>query len=52
MLLHRLPESEWLASKGISFWEPTGIGSTAATLYDERGAIGAALQSLVIRPMR
>ena len=52
VLLHRLPESEWLASKGISFWEPTGIGSTAATLYDERGAIGAALQSLVIRPMR
>ena len=51
VLLHRLPQSEWLASSGISFWEPTGIGSTAATLYDQRGAVGAALQSLVIRPV-
>jgi len=51
VLLHRLPESEWLASKGISFWEPTGIGSTAATLFDERGAVGTALQSLVVRPI-
>lgn len=50
VLLHRLPESEWLASKGASFWEATGIGSTAATLFDERGVIGSALQSLVIRP--
>ena len=51
VLLHRPPESEWLASSGVSYWEPTGIGSTTATLYDERGAIGAALQSLVIRPV-
>ena len=51
VLLHRLPESEWLASKGASFWEPTGIGSSAATLYDTRGVIGSALQSLVVAPI-
>jgi hypothetical protein len=51
VLLHRLPRSEWLASSGESYWEPSGIGSSAATLYDEHGLIGSALQSLVIRPV-
>ena len=51
ILVHRLPRSEWLASKGVSFWEPSGIGSTQATLYDTDGVIGSALQSLVIRPL-
>ncbi len=48
--LHRLPESDWLASKAISHWQSTGIGLSQATLYDEHGEIGAALQSLVLRP--
>ena len=51
VLLHRPPRSEWLASSGVSYWEPTGIGSSSATLYDEYGVIGSALQSLVIRPV-
>lgn len=51
VLLHRLPRSEWLASSGVSYWEPSGIGSSSATLYDEYGVIGSALQSLVIRPV-
>ena len=47
----RLPESEWLASSALSFWEPTGIGMSQAQLFDTRGPIGYALQSLIIRPL-
>ena len=51
IVAYRLPESEWLASEAISFWEPTGIGMSQATLFDERGSIGTALQTLIVRPM-
>ena len=47
----RLPESEWLAASAHSFWEPTGIGLSQAQLYDTRGAIGFALQALVVKPV-
>ena len=50
--LHRLPESAWLASSSVSSWEPTGIGISRATLFDEKGAIGTAVQTLLIRPLR
>jgi len=50
IILHRLPESEWHASSAISFWEPSGIGLSQATLFDERGAIGVASQTLLIQP--
>ena len=50
VILHRLPESEWLASSAISFWEPTGIGLAQATLFDEKGPIGVASQSLIVQP--
>jgi len=46
----RLPESDWLASRAVSFWEPTGIGLSHAQLFDTAGAIGYALQTLLIRP--
>lgn len=50
VLAYRLPESEWIASSAISFWEPNGIGMSQATLFDTRGALGIALQTLIIRP--
>ena len=49
--LHRLPESEWLASSSVSHWQSNGIGLAHATLFDESGAVGVALQSLVLRPL-
>lgn len=49
--LHRLPESEWLASSAVSHWQSNGIGLAHATLFDEIGAVGVALQSLVLRPL-
>ena len=51
IVLHRLPESEWLASSAVSFWEPTGIGLSRATLFDEQGPVGYALQTLLIQPL-
>jgi hypothetical protein len=50
VLAYRLPESKWLASSAMSFWEPTGIGMSQATLFDARGSLGVALQTLIIRP--
>lgn len=49
--LHRLPESDWLASSAVSFWEPAGIGLSRATLFDEKGPVGYALQTLLIQPI-
>lgn len=49
--IFRLPESEWLASAAHSFWEPTGIGLSQAQLYDTEGAIGFALQMLIVQPV-
>jgi hypothetical protein len=48
---YRLPESDWLASQAVCFWEPTGIGMSQATLFDTRGALGVALQTLIVRPV-
>lgn len=45
----RLPESDWLASESASFWEPKGIGLSQSQLYDTEGAIGYALQTLIVR---
>jgi hypothetical protein len=46
----RLPESKWLATSAISLWEPNGIGMSQATLFDTRGVLGVALQTLIVRP--
>ena len=47
--LFRLPRSDWILSKSISFWEQNGIGLSQAMLFDRSGPIGSALQSLVLR---
>lgn len=47
----RQPESEWLASEAQSFWEPNGIGMSHSMLYDTKGLIGTALQTLIVRPI-
>jgi hypothetical protein len=48
--LHRLPRTRWLASQAISHWQPNGVGLSHATLFDEDGPIGTALQTLIVRP--
>lgn len=46
--LHRYPEGEWVCLDAHTAAEPTGVGLAVARLADERGVIGAALQSLFI----
>ena len=50
IVLHRLPETTWHASSAISFWEPSGIGLSQATLFDEKGPVGVASQALLVQP--
>ena len=47
--LHRMPATEWVCLDAITVPEPTGIGLADAALHDERGPIGRALQTLVVR---
>ena len=51
VVISRVPVSEWLASSAVSFWESNGLGMSQAQLYDTQGAIGYALQTLVVRPV-
>jgi hypothetical protein len=48
--IHRLPAGEWVCLDAATTVEPTGVGLTQTRLLDERGAIGLAVQSLVIEP--
>jgi hypothetical protein len=52
VVLHRRPEGLWLGSEAVSFWQPTGIGLADALLFDHRGTVGRALQTLLLRPMK
>ncbi len=52
IVLHRLPETEWLALSAVSFWEPSGIGLSQGTLFDEHGPVGVASQTLLVQPTR
>lgn len=48
---YRLPQSDWIASQATSFWQPTGIGHSQAILFDKRGSVGMALQTLIVKPV-
>jgi hypothetical protein len=47
--LHRLPETEWVCLDAATFPEPTGLGMSDTLLRDERGRIGRAAQTLLVR---
>jgi hypothetical protein len=49
--LHRDPKGEWLGSRVSSNWQPSGVGLADALLFDDHGAVGRALQTLLIRPV-
>jgi hypothetical protein len=46
--LHRHPEGEWVCLEAASEIGPLGNGMAESRLYDERGPIGRAVQSLLI----
>jgi hypothetical protein len=47
--LTRLPEGQWVCLDAATVAEPTGVGLTDTALYDERGPLGRALQTLLVR---
>jgi hypothetical protein len=50
--LHRLPGGEWVCLDAITIPEPSGIGIADTGLFDERGAIGRAVQTLLVAERR
>lgn len=49
VLLHRPPVGEWFGIDSVSRWEPSGVGMSDSLLFDEQGAVGRALQTLVLQ---
>jgi hypothetical protein len=50
--LHRMPVGEWVCLDALTVPEPTGVGLADAALYDERGPIGRAAQTLLVAERR
>jgi hypothetical protein len=46
--LHRLPQGEWVCLDAVTLPEPSGIGIADTRLFDQRGAIGRGVQTLLI----
>jgi hypothetical protein len=46
--LNRMPAGEWVCLDAITIPEPTGVGLSDTALYDERGPIGRAAQTLLV----
>lgn len=49
VVVHRLPVGEWIGIDCVSRWEATGVGMADSLLFDEHGAVGRAVQTLVVQ---
>ncbi len=49
--VHRLPVGEWVAVDAVTRFDEQGIGTAEADLYDERGRLGRAVQTLLLDPV-
>jgi len=45
----RIPDGDWIGIRAETSYGPDGIGTTVGTLFDERGAIGAIQQCVLVR---
>jgi hypothetical protein len=50
--LYRDPVGEWIGSRAVAAWQPTGVGLADALLFDDDGPVGRALQTMLLRPVR
>ncbi|HEX8753046.1 MAG TPA: thioesterase family protein [Solirubrobacterales bacterium] len=46
--LERLPEGEWVGLDAVTLPQPSGVGIAESVLFDERGRLGRAAQTLLI----
>jgi len=49
VILHRDPIGDWLGSDSECYWEPNGIGLSDSRLFDHKGVVGRAVQTLLLR---
>ena len=49
VVLHREPVGEWFGMQSVSRWEPDGFGMSDSLLFDDRGPVGRALQTLIVQ---
>jgi hypothetical protein len=47
--LHRLPRGDWVCLDAVTLPEPNGVGLAESRLFDQSGALGRALQTLLVR---
>jgi len=47
--LHRMPVTEWVCLDAVTIPQASGLGLSDTALHDERGSIGRALQTLLVR---
>lgn len=47
--LHRLPGGDWVCLDAVTVPEANGVGLAESRLFDQRGPLGRALQTLLIR---
>jgi hypothetical protein len=50
--LQRLPEGEWVCLDAVTYPEAHGVGLSDTVLWDERGRLGRAAQTLLVRERR
>jgi Acyl-CoA thioesterase C-terminal domain/Acyl-CoA thioesterase N-terminal domain len=48
--LNRMPEGEWVCLDAVTLPERNGIGIADTALFDQRGRVGRAAQTLLVRP--
>ena len=48
--LHRLPDDEWVCLDSGTRLGPAGVGTAESALWDERGSLGRAIQTLLVEP--
>jgi hypothetical protein len=48
--LHRLPQGEWVCLDAVTLPQPDGVGLADTSLWDERGPLGRAAQTLLVAP--
>ena len=46
--LERMPTGDWVCLDAVTLPQPSGVGTADTALFDERGRIGRALQTLLI----
>ena len=46
--VHRLPAGEWVGLDAVTLPQPDGVGLADTALFDERGPLGRAAQSLLV----